>query len=235
MSEREIPPYFCGHSAALRDFWAEFDKQAGLDNPLFIYGAPGSGKYALARALHRLAPFPERELAELDLGLYAGQEAHIWTALKNIFQGQADRPRCSTVYVQGLASADILFLISILEWLAEQKTPERIRALVAVDSAELLQNIPPEFFAKYGLLEIPELGRRLADLPLTVDALLAGLNSRYGTDLKYLDNALWDSLFNRGWSGNIDELRYNLEAVIFDLPPERQHLTLADFPAAKSF
>ncbi|MDR1997607.1 MAG: sigma 54-interacting transcriptional regulator [Candidatus Margulisbacteria bacterium] len=228
---QELRPYFCGHSAALQDFLAQLEAQVRLDKPLFIYGLPGSGKRVLARLLHRLSPAAGRGFAELDLSRYAGaeRETHLWTALKDIFPAGFKPPQYATVYVQGLAVADILFLISILEWLAEQKSAQgRSRVLVAVDSRELLESIPPEFFAKYALLQIPGLDERLADLPLIVEAVLDDLNRRHGTRLKYLENSLWAYFLRRGWSGNIDELRYNLEAVIFDLPLDRQDLRLTD-------
>jgi transcriptional regulator with AAA-type ATPase domain len=211
-------PYFCGNSPALRDM---LDKLPGLtDKPLFVYGAPGTGKRALAHALD-IFKDSQRNLSELDLNTYTGaeRETQVWTALKDILKVS------SAVYIRGLDAADILFLISILEWLSEQ---ENLRVIVAVESQELLENIPPEFFAKYELLSIPPLKDRKEDLPLTVEALLGDLENRYGTRLKYLENQVWNDFLCRDWSGNIDELRYNLEAVVIDLPPSQEVLHLAE-------
>ena len=211
-------PYFCGHSPVLRNM---LDKLPLLqEKPLFIYGAAGTGKRALANALD-LFRSSQCNLAELDLGSYTGaeRETQVWTALKDILKVSP------AVYIRGLDAADILFLISILEWLAEQAD---LRVMVAVESQELLESIPPEFFAKYELLTVPSLKDRREDLPLIIEALLEDFETRYGTQLKHLENRVWDDFLNRDWPGNIDELRYNLEAVIIDLPPSQEVLRLAD-------
>lgn len=210
-------PYSCGHSAALKDFLEKMRGLADKNKPVFIYGEQGCGKGAFAKALGSLR---QTGFAELDLDNYTGaeRETQIWTALKDILKVS------STLYVRGLNSDDILFLISILEWLAGAGAS----TLVALETRELLGSIPPEFFAKYELLTIPPLRERKEDIPLIVDAVLTDLETRYGTRLKHLETLVWDDFLRRNWSGNIDELRYNLEAVIIDLPPEQEVLRLAD-------
>lgn len=240
--EELLSPYFLGHSPAIKKFLTQLRQFTGKRSNFFLFGEPGSGKRSLLRFIQANSIYNDRQLLELNLDSFssADYETHIWTAVRNAYKPvlkateELSWPLYSILYIKGLERKEILFIISLLEWLYEQKQQPGneygplIQIVVGLESPKMLEAIPKEFFEKYGLLKIPALLERSGDLAEIVGWFIREFNNKYGRKVTGFSLDLWSYLNSSSWSGNIEELRYNLEAVFVAMPPKTMVVGLKD-------
>ncbi len=221
LREQEWSPYFIGTSEKINFFNRELKRTFIADQDLFIYAEPGCGKKEAAKILHR-------ELAgdgyfrELNLLNFVGEsyETHVWAALNDLYKlNSTGRLGCKTLYVKGLESKDVLFIISVLEWFCEKKRllqEQKIiapRVVFSFTSAALFESLTNDFKNKYLFLMIPALRERREDLPILVDHFINKFNQTYNRKIQAFSLDFMKFFLRYEWPGNIDELRYNLEPL----------------------
>jgi transcriptional regulator of aromatic amino acid metabolism len=233
---------FTGKSQEVQRLSKSVDDLARRLSPFFICGEPGSGKRSVVRELFRRNVHNDRDLVEINLDTFGSEnyETHIWTAIRDIFKRyqsvvpEYTQPLYSMVYINGLERKDILFVISLLEWLYEQTKDTRniwgnpLRVVVAIESVSLLESIPKEFFQSYAVITIPSFSERQEDIPVIMRRLIAEYNRQYQRSISGVTPDFWEYCQNAPWYGNIEELRYNLEAIFASVPAEKTLLTMHD-------
>lgn len=231
--EKEVL-YFIGSSEKIKFFNRELQKMTMSDRDLFIYAEPGCGKKEVASFLHK-ALGGDGYFRELNLLNFIGDnyETHIWAALNDIYKLNSNkRFSCKTLYIKGLESKDVLFIISVLEWFCEKKrllkeqliiTP---RVIFSFSSAALFESLMNDFKDKYLFLMIPALRERREDLSLLIDYFVSDFNKIYNKKVQTLSINLLNFLFRYEWPGNIDELMYNLEPLFIFAAVDEQLIDL---------
>jgi arginine utilization regulatory protein len=215
---------------------------AGLKNlqhslrPLILCGNAGTGKQFLAEQLHTASIYRDRPCITINLGQYT-EEAQRWAILKNAF---AEIPSgiesfseflAGTVYIQGLENTDVLFIVSLLEWLSRIGNQNifgpQLRIILGIEES-LQELIPQEFLKTFDLLTLPTLAAHREDIPTVLQWLVEKYNRQYYRHIRHISLELLHYFMQRPWSGNIEELRYNLETVFLALPESMTTLTVEE-------
>lgn len=235
--QRILEPYLTGSSDSLNKIRKNIFAVARINVDIFLYSETGCGKRNIAYWLHKQSAWPG-EFMELNLNNYTGAdyEIHVWAALKEIYK---DHPAeindhnetiYSTLYIKGLEHKDILFIISLLEWIHQKrKNSQRpIRVVVAIEDKKILQTLSRDFLEKYILFELPSLAERKEDVPEIVQYFLGEFNQKFKRNISFLGADFLDYIKWYNWPGNIEELRYNLEAVFLAGPEIKKEIALRD-------
>lgn len=235
-TKTQCAPYLTGSSILIDSVFAELKNAQHSLRPLILCGNTGTGKKFLAEQLHKHSIYNDKTFTALNLGLYA-DETQRWAILKNAFteipSGIADQTEflAGTVYIQGLGNTDVLFIVSLLEWLSRlglKKTyGPQVRIILGID--EVVQEvIPKEFLETFKLLALPSLTAHREDIPTLINWFIKHYNRQYYRHIQNISLDLLDYMLHRPWSGNIEELRYNLETVFLALPESTKTLTVEE-------
>ncbi|MFW6050773.1 MAG: sigma 54-interacting transcriptional regulator [Myxococcota bacterium] len=225
-----------GGSLAMRELFGLLERLAPTDATVLIGGETGTGKDALARAIHDHSPRRERPFIVVDCGAVVGSliESELFGHEKGAFTG-------ATAARQGafeLADGGTLFLDEIGE-LPLDLQPKLLRALeqrsfrrvggtreLAVDIrvvAATKRNLRMEvergkfredLFFRLAVVdvELPPLRERREDVAPIARALLERLSEREpGTAPLSVAPAVVEALAAHDWPGNVRELRNVLE------------------------
>ncbi|WP_374276137.1 sigma-54-dependent transcriptional regulator [Brevundimonas sp.] len=238
-SEHDLP--LMGDSSAITALNASIAQIADARMEVLIEGETGTGKEAVARALHRggrrrLGPFVavncgalpegliESELFGHELGAFAGalrrRVGHIERAHNGtLFLDEADAmPRDVQVKLLRVIEEREILPIGAAE---PRVLDLRILASTKVDLADRVQRGGFREDLYYRLdgvrLRVPPLRERRDDLPLLFTQLLRASADRHGAPVPALDDRLRRRLMENDWSGNIRELASVAERVVLGL------------------
>jgi transcriptional regulator with GAF, ATPase, and Fis domain len=249
-----------GNSLAMREIFGLLERLAPTDATVLLGGETGTGKDALARAIHAASPRRDRPFIVVDCGAVVGTliESELFGHERGAFTG-------ATAQRQGafeLADGGTLFLDEIGE-LPLDLQPKLLRVLeqrafrrvggnreTSVDIrviAATKRNLPMEvergkfredlyFRLAVVAVDVPPLRERREDIPLLVEALLARL-TQAGTDVPPLTAPpeTLGALAAHDWPGNIRELRNVLErAAYMARAAGRAEVRLGDTPLSGS-
>lgn len=215
-----------GRSTAMQGLYESLDQLAPCDLPVLIHGAAGTGKRRVAQALHGVSAWAHGPLHTVEV-----------RTLPPALQGELllgeDGAR---VHAEGgtllLVGAEAL-TASVAEavatlartgqvrWNGALRTfPGRRLVLTATDPP----GVHPALAQALGgtLLAVPELARRLEDLPLLVDDLLAARRAELQAGPEVLA-----ALARRPWPGNLRQLERVLAAAVLRAG-DRPRLQVAD-------
>lgn len=213
------------------------------DNPVLIYGEPGSGKDLVARTLHELSarasgPFVpvdcsslrewqfERELFGHVSGAFPGASEPAPGLLGAASGGTLLLDEISAL--AGSLQAKLLRLLETGLYLPEGGTEPRSIdfRLICTSERDLRELVDRNEFREDLRLqisvfpvEVPPLRQRLEDLPLLVESLLQGIDTA-GHCLGLSSEAI-DTLQSYSYPGNVRELRGILERACLMADGER--------------
>jgi transcriptional regulator of acetoin/glycerol metabolism len=192
--------------------------------PVLVVGEPGTGKLAVARALHQVGPSPKAPFVVYDAALALMQGARPWLS------GLASRLATGegTVVVRHLEALDRRAMAG-LRSLLEQERPLGRPWLMATaipgagPCPEGWQVVRDRFPAT---IEVPPLRERLDDLQEIAVALMR--RHCAGSTRRFSPEAL-QALMSHGWPGNLSEL----ERLVVELVIQRPHgeVRLDNLPA----
>ncbi|HKS05795.1 MAG TPA: sigma 54-interacting transcriptional regulator, partial [Gemmatimonadaceae bacterium] len=211
--------------APLRTVFATAMAAANSDAPVLIVGAPGTGKCALARAIHTHSPRAARPFVQLDPAALAGNdlERTLYGAGRS---DSASRARAvlatrGTLYLHEAAALSGRAQTRLARVLADGKfragdangdraVRARVIAATQFGSARSLTRIQPELTDVLGTtcIELPTLRERAVDIIPLAEAFLAIAGDAAAPQFEPDATA---ALHRYSWPGNIAELRAVVE------------------------
>jgi two-component system, NtrC family, response regulator AtoC len=220
-----------GSSATMLAVWKAIGRAATSDASVLITGESGTGKELVARAIHehsarKAGPFVAVNLAALPAALV---ESELFGHEKGAFTGAAARREGrflaaagGTLFLDEIGDLDAALQTKLLRVLQEGTfervgSQEELRVsarIVAATSRPVLPKTPgatlrEDLFYRLAVLhlELPPLRERRSDIPLIVQAFLAGLpGSR-----RAVSEGGMQRLSAYPWPGNVRELLHVLE------------------------
>lgn len=236
-NELLLKPHLLGNAPLLLKIRKDLRSLSRLNVDVFLYSESGCGKKNIALWLHN-SFLASGEFMELNLNNYYGDdyEVRVWAALKDIYAIPIDEefapPRSfyRTLYIKGLEHKDILFVVSLLEWIYQKRKNAvfPLRVIVALEDKAMLQTLSADFLEKYFLLEVASLRERREDITEIIKYYLEEFNFKYQQNISFLETELFEFCAWYEWPGNIEELRYNLEAVFLAAAANKKEISLRD-------
>jgi len=225
-------------SSAMEDLLAQARRVAASDASVCLYGASGTGKELLARAIHRASPRAEGPFVAVNCGAIPEGllESELFGHKKGSFTGAiADRrglfqaAQGGTLFLDEIGDMPLPLQVKLLRALEERKvrpvgTHESLAVDVRVIAAthrKLEERIASGEFREdlyYRLsvvkLYIPALAERREDIPLLANEFLSRLGSRYRRGpLAFSPQAL-ELLVSASWPGNVRQLLNVVEQAV---------------------
>jgi two-component system response regulator HupR/HoxA len=198
---------------------------ASFDVPILLTGAPGTGRREIARAIHGASLRADRPFFALDLAGLSDEAIRIeLCGLRNNGSSRIGLiPKASrgTLYLGGIEHLSAQMQL----WLARQLAsgtfcavnatePQRMDLRLICGTARDLRHAVEEgrFRAELyhqiavGLLDVPALSERRADVPLLAQHMLFEATARHGKSVKGVSEAAMGFLSAYDWPGNLPEL-----------------------------
>lgn len=205
-----------GSSIAMRELFCDLQRAADSEVPIMMRGETGTGKAAVARAIHRMSA---RRSGSFHIVDCTATHRDIERGLISAFENAAG----GTLYLEqvGEMPAD---LQSRLLRVFKNGGPGAVADLriMASSSVDLRQSINENRFDSqlYGHLcgqrvSIPPMRKRLADLPRLVSSLLDELGASSNPIAEQLrGREAIERMQRYSWPGNVRELREHLKRCI---------------------
>ena len=224
-----------GRSVAMRRLFSVLEQVAESDATVLVQGETGSGKDAIAEAIHDASPRRDRPLVVVDCSALADGvvESELFGHERGAFSGAVERRAGAFVAADG----GTLFLDEIGE-LPKHLQPKLLRALenrevraigsdkpraidvrvIAATHRDLRVDVNQGLFREdlyYRLnvisLRVPALRERREDIPLLVDHFWSELG---GDPARGCPDELLAQLVRHPWPGNVRELKNRVERAI---------------------
>lgn len=237
-SPRDGTDHFLGTSEQARTIDRLIDRVAPAPSPILLQGESGSGKGMIARMIHERSPRSRapmvdlncaglsRELLESEL---FGHERGAFTGAASAKPGLLEIATKGTVFLDEIGEMDPPIQARLLKVL-EEKRFRRVGGvrdltadfrLIAATNRNLAEEVSEGRFRRdlyYRLnvvrIELPPLRKRMEDLPIIAEVLIAKLSKELGKKPPKLSSRALDKLQKYAWPGNVRELRNVLERAM---------------------
>jgi two-component system response regulator GlrR len=225
-------------SSAMEDLLSQARRVASSDASVCIFGASGTGKELVARAIHRASPRAEAPFVAVNCGAIPEGllESELFGHKKGSFTGAiADRrglfqaAQGGTLFLDEIGDMPLPLQVKLLRALEERKirpvgSHESFDVdvrLIAATHRKLEERIASGEFREdlyYRLnvvkLYIPPLAERREDIPLLANNFLTRLGNRYRRgQLAYSPEAM-QLLVSAPWPGNVRQLLNVVEQAV---------------------
>lgn len=206
-------------SRVMEELLRKAHRAAATSDPILISGARGTGKEALARAIHAASSRASKPFVTIQCGdvpVDAAQPVTLAQALSDAGEGTL-----LLKDVEGLPLADQLYLLPLVREPSLFSMPSAKLNNKARVIASTSQSLEPtirdgQFRADlfYGLcrtgVKIPPLAERRDDIPMLVSHFLA---EDHGLDRGFAPDAL-STLLEAAWPGNVRQLRHLVAVAV---------------------
>jgi len=195
-----------GRSSAMTRVRERVASLAPLSTPVLIAGEPGTGRDAVARALHELGSSASGEMLRLDCAS---------------FSSESPRRECAAVYLDGVEALSLQAQAYWAKWL-QAAQGRRLRGgprLLASTTDRQLAGGGGSFHPVLReqlhrlVIELPPLRDRPEDIPDLADALVESLATTVGRSVRLSPSAL-ELAAACSWPGNARQLEQLLERAI---------------------
>jgi len=225
-------------SSTMEDLLSQARRVAASDASVCIFGASGTGKELLARAIHRASPRAEAPFVAINCGAIPEGllESELFGHKKGSFTGAvADRrglfqaAQGGTLFLDEIGDMPLPLQVKLLRALEERKirpvgSHEQYDVDVRVIAAthrKLEERIASGEFREdlyYRLnvvkLYIPTLAERREDIPLLANEFLSRLGARYRRGRLSLSPEATQLLVSAPWPGNVRQLLNVIEQAV---------------------
>ncbi len=213
-------------------------KVAPSEARVLITGENGTGKELVARHLHQAsprasAPFVEVNCAAIPSELIEselfGHERGAFTSAIKQRKGKFELADGGTLFMDEIGDMSLAAQAKVLRALQERKICRvgsdrdievNVRVLAATnkDLREEIRrgNFREDLYHRIGVIviRVPALREHASDIPLLTDHFIHRIAEEYRIEPKKIDREALDALQQKGWSGNIRELRNVVERLI---------------------
>jgi two-component system response regulator GlrR len=231
-------------SSAMEDLLAQARRVAASDASVCIFGASGTGKELLARAIHRASPRGQAPFVAVNCGAIPEGllESELFGHKKGSFTGAiADRrglfqaAQGGTLFLDEIGDMPLPLQVKLLRALEERKvrpvgsheSHDVDVRVVAATHRKLEERIASGEFREdlyYRLnvvkLYIPALAERREDIPLLANHFLSRLAERYRKSRLALAPEAMQLLVSASWPGNVRQLLNVIEQAVALAPTE---------------
>jgi len=221
----------------LQPLLPKLERAARAEAPVLVLGEPGTGRSALARALHdesgrAAGPFVEVDVAAVPATLFEselfGHRPGAFTGADRVHLGRVARAEGGALLLDHVEELPLAAQAKLLRFLSEKTyTPlggadegADVRVL-AIGAADLARRVEARQFRDdlYWRLEVltfrlPPLAERRDDVVPLAEALAADLAVRHGRRPPRLSAAARAWLPEERWPGNLRQLRNVLERAL---------------------
>ncbi|MFT5366031.1 MAG: two-component system response regulator HydG [Candidatus Latescibacterota bacterium] len=244
-------PDMVGTSAAMMQVFDTIQKVGQTDANVLILGENGTGKDAVARALHRQSSRADEAFIRVDLGAVSeslfeselfGHKKGAYTDAKEDRVGRFEIASGGTLFLDEIGNLSLPLQAKLLTVL-ETRTITRLGTnkavpidvrLVCATNMPLHEMVGRGEFRQDLLyrvntveLPLPALRDRLDDIPLLVDSFLETYRKKYQKPDIRIQAAAFDRLKEYAWPGNIRELQHAIERAV--IMKEKGALRAEDF------
>ena len=225
-------------SSGMEDLLAQARRVAASDASVCIFGASGTGKELLARAIHRASPRGQAPFVAVNCGAIPEGllESELFGHKKGSFTGAvADRrglfqaAQGGTLFLDEIGDMPLPLQVKLLRALQERKvrpvgsheSHEIDVRVIAATHRKLEERIASGEFREdlyYRLnvvkLYIPTLAERREDIPLLANEFLTRLGTRYRRGRLAFSPEAMQLLVSAPWPGNVRQLLNVIEQAV---------------------
>jgi two-component system response regulator GlrR len=231
-------------SSAMEDLLAQARRVAASDASVCIFGASGTGKELLARAIHRASPRAQAPFVAVNCGAIPEGllESELFGHKKGSFTGAvADRrglfqaAQGGTLFLDEIGDMPLALQVKLLRALEERKvrpvgsheSHDIDVRVIAATHRKLEERIASGEFREdlyYRLnvvkLYIPTMAERREDIPLLANHFLSRLAERYRKSRLALAPEAMQLLVSASWPGNVRQVLNVIEQAVALAPTE---------------
>ncbi|MBK8251775.1 MAG: sigma-54-dependent Fis family transcriptional regulator [Polyangiaceae bacterium] len=218
-----------GKSAAIAQVFRDISVAAPVPVSVLITGESGTGKTALARALHDSSPRSRGPFVELNCAaipetlfeseLFGAEKGAHSTALKRM-EGKIDAARGGTLFLDEVSEMPLIVQPKLLTFLQSRRyyrlgSTQPLEAdvrIVAATNADLQTKVREKVFRedlyfRLNVLQVrvPPLRDRREDIGAIADAIVAALGRVHSAEIT-LSHSAKIALAEGAWPGNVREL-----------------------------
>lgn len=226
-----------GESDEIKLIFEMIEKVAPTDARVLITGPNGAGKELVARELHNKSnrknqPFIEVNCAAIPSELIEselfGHEKGAFTSAVKTKKGKFEQAEKGTLFLDEIGDMSLSAQAKVLRALQENKitkvggekdTNVDVRVIAATNKnlqEEISKgNFREDLYHRLSviLIQVPSLNDRISDIPLLVSHFSQLLATEMGIKPKTFDSKAIKMLQTHNWTGNIRELRNNIERL----------------------
>ena len=212
-------------------------KAAMTDSPVMVAGNTGTGKELFVQSIHnssnrKYKPFIAQNCAALPANLL---ESILFGSVKGSFTGAETRPGLfeladgGTLFLDEINSMPLDLQTKLLRVIQDgrvrrvgsSKTTDvdvRIISAINTDITTVVETkqIRQDLFFRLNVitLVIPDLCKRIEDIPLLVDHFIKKYNEKCNKFFNGISRDVLDIFLNYSWPGNVRELEHAIESAI---------------------
>jgi two-component system response regulator GlrR len=225
-------------SSTMEDLLSQARRVAASDASVCIFGASGTGKELLARAIHRASPRAQAPFVAVNCGAIPeglleselfGHKRGSFTGAVSDRRGLFQAAQGGTLFLDEIGDMPLPLQVKLLRALEERKirpvgSPESFDVdvrVVAATHRKLEERIASGEFREdlyYRLnvvkLYLPTLAERREDIPLLATAFLSRLAARYQRSGLTLSPESLELLVSAPWPGNVRQLLNVIEQAV---------------------
>jgi DNA-binding NtrC family response regulator len=223
-----------GQSFPMREIFAVLEKVSPTDATILLQGETGTGKGAVARAIHHGSPRADGPFVVFDCGAIAptlveselfGHERGAFTGAVQQRRGALEQAHGGTLFIDELSDLSLDLQPKLLRALEDReftrvgshKAIKMDCRIIAATQRDLWGEVSASRFREdlyfrlaVVTIPLPSLRDRKQDIPLLVDWFLRELDSPYES-FEALNEDLKSKLLSHDWPGNLRELRNTVE------------------------
>jgi DNA-binding NtrC family response regulator len=230
-------PAIVGNSAAIASVLGVLDKVSASDAIVLVRGESGTGKELVAEAVHHNSPRAQRPIVKVNcaalvetllLSELFGHERGAFTGAQARKKGRFELADGGTIFLDEIGDISPATQVALLRVLQEREfervggtAPIRVDVRIVVATHRDLEKMVREgtfredlYYRLRGVtVEMPPLRKRIEDLPILCERLLARIALERNEAPKTISRAAIDLLRGHRWPGNVRELENVLRSA----------------------